>query len=49
MIQPVGPCSPRSDATEIILQALNVVQVLLLAFLAQRAVRKDTKERSGSQ
>ena len=44
MILDAGPCPTQSEPLQFALAALNVVQVLFLAYVAARAKRKNDEE-----
>jgi hypothetical protein len=45
MMDQLGPCGATPAYVHVILGALNVVQTVMLAIVAQRAVRKNGEEK----
>jgi hypothetical protein len=45
MIDHIGPCAPTSQAMHAFIVVMNVMQSVLLALVAQRAVRKNRDDR----
>ena len=48
MMQQLGPCGPISGAYPFFVVVMNVFQAVILAILAQRAIRKNREERNGN-
>lgn len=44
MIFDVGPCAEQSDLLRAFNAVLNVVQTVLVAYIANRAIRKNREE-----
>jgi len=42
------PCQPTTAAMHVFIVIMNVVQTIVLAYIAQRAVRKNREDRNGN-